>query len=161
MQLIQLTSPTGPTATLPSLIKTALLQLPRVCQPTCPHPLGLSQAPSAVPPKTTSNCTGWKDPFHHIFFPKLRLGNLVLSKKTGRKRKREEEERGRGRQVPFDIWWPLGCPGGWMSLALIWARSLPNTSLPGGALGWDIELLQASVTLYEVRRCPIGVGLTN
>ena len=87
------------TATLPSLIKTVLLRHPQICQPTCPRPLWLSQAPSAAPPKTTSNCTGWKDPFRHIFFPKLHLGNLVLSKKEGRKKeKKKGERRGEDRQ---------------------------------------------------------------
>lgn len=79
-----------PTATLPSLTEIALLQHLHACQPACPRPLWLSQALSAAPSKTTSNCTGWKDPFRHIFFPKLRLGNLVLSRKKGRKKKREE-----------------------------------------------------------------------
>lgn len=80
------------TAILPFLIRTVLPRHLHICQPTCPCPLWLSQAPLAAPPKTTSNCTGWKDPFRHIFFPKLRLGNLVLSKKGRRKKKKEKGE---------------------------------------------------------------------
>lgn len=91
------------------------LQHPHICQPTCSHPLGLSRAPSAVPPMTTSNCTGWKDPSHDIFFPKLRLGNLALSKKKGRKKEKKGGEirkrEGRKGEAPFDIWWTSSYPG--------------------------------------------------
>lgn len=84
------------------------LQHPHICQPTCSHPLGLSQAPSAAPPTTTSNCTGWKDPSHDIFFPKLRLGNLTLSKKKGRKKEKEGGEirkrEGRKGEEAGNIW---------------------------------------------------------
>lgn len=68
-------------ATSPSVTRRGLPRPPPGFRPACPHPPWWARALSAAPPKTTLSCTGWKGLSHHIFFPRLHLGNSVLSKK--------------------------------------------------------------------------------